>query len=209
VKIQYHRSITTQALSTHFSQDALETVIAANLGQDVWQYQFGHDHFHYDNNSFTAGDAYMDELRSSIMDSLQRGDAVPARESFGQLTHAAQDFYAHSNYIALWQEMHPETAPDEIDPTLASLLTDSRLCSGRLYYPLEVLSFIAALKPYIVHLLPRDSHAWMNIDDPSRPNFEYAYTAAVKRTVMEFERLRQSLNSDQIHLLTELQNHKA
>jgi hypothetical protein len=204
VKIQYHRSITTQALSTYFSQNALETVITANLGQDVWHYQFGHDHFHYDNNSFAAGDAYMDELRRSIMDALQRGETAPARESFGRLTHTAQDFYAHSNYIALWREGHPGGAPDEIDPMLASLLTDSRLCSGCLYYPLEVFSFIAALKPYIMPLLPRDSHAWMNIDDPSRPNFDYAYVAAVKRTAMEFERLCQSLGQAQIQLLTEL-----
>jgi hypothetical protein len=129
---------------------------------------------------------------------------MPARKYFGRLTHTAQDFYAHSNYIALWRESYPEAAPDEIDPTLASLLTDSRLRSGRLYYPLEAFSFIAVLKPYIVPLLPRDSHARMNIDDPSRPSFDYAYVAAVKRTAMEFECLCQSLSQTQIQLLTEL-----
>ncbi len=209
MKTQVHQSITTQALSSHFSQNALEAVIAANLGQDVWQYQFGHNHFHYDNNSFAAGDAYMDKLRRSVMDALQRGEAVLARQSFGRLTHTAQDFYAHSNYVALWRESHPGAAPDEIDPLLASLLSDSRLRSGRIYYPLEAFAFIAALKPYIVPLLPRDSHAWMNIDDPSRPNFDCAYAAAVKRTELEFERLCQVLYSEQINLLTEHQNRKA
>jgi hypothetical protein len=209
VKTQVHRSITTQALSPHFSQNALETVIGANLGQDVWQYQFGHDHFHYDNNSFAAGDAYIDELRRSIMDALQRGEDVPARQSFGRLTHAVQDFYAHSNYIALWRESHPEAAPNETDPLVAVLLSDSRLRSGRIYYPFEALTFIKVLKPCIVPLLPRDSHAWMNIDDPSRPNFEYAYAAAVKRTELEFERLRKVLSQGQIQLFTEIQNRKS
>lgn len=202
MKTQYHRIITTQALSPHFSQNALETVIAANLGQDIWRYQLGHDYFHYDNNSFAAGDAYIDDLRCSVVDALQRGDTVPARESFGRLTHTAQDFYAHSNYIALWRESHPEAPPDETDPMLAALLSDSRLRSGRIYYPLEAFSFIAALKPYIVHLLPRDSHAWMNIDDPSCPNFDYAYAAAVKRTELEFERICQVLSLEQIQQLT-------
>jgi hypothetical protein len=141
VKTQVHRSITMQALSPHFSQNALETVIGANLGQDVWQYQFGHNHFHYDNNSFAAGDVYIDELRRSIMDALQRGEDVPARQSFGRLTHAAQDFYAHSNYISLWRESHPEAAPNETDPLIAVLLSDSRLRSGRIYYPFEALTF--------------------------------------------------------------------
>ena len=202
MKTQYHRIITIQALSPRFSQNPLETIIAANLGQDIWQYQFGHDHFHYDNNSFAVGDAYMDGLRRSITDALQRGEVVPARKSFGRLTHTAQDFYAHSNYIALWRDERPAATPDETDPLFASLLSDSRLRSGRIYYPLEAFSFIALLKPYIVPLLPRDSHAWMNIDDPSRSNFDYAYAAAVKRTELEFERLCQLLSSEQIHLLT-------
>ena len=209
MKTRYHRIITTQALSSHFSQNALETLIAANLGQDVWQYQVGHNHFHYDNNSFAAGDAYITELRRSVMDVLQRGETVPARESFGRLTHTAQDFYAHSNYIALWRESHPGAAPGEIDPLLAALLSDSRLHSGRIYYPLEIFAFIPMLKSYVVPLLPRDSHAWMNIDDPSRPNFDYAYAAAVKRTELEFERLCQILSPGQIQLLTEFQNRKS
>lgn len=201
MKTQFHRFITAQALSPHFSQTALETVILANLGQDRWQYQVGHDHFHYDNNSFAAGDAYLDELRRSVMETLQRGEAVPARQFFGRLTHTAQDFYAHSNYIALWRESHPGASPDEIDPLLAALLSDPRLHSGRIYYPLEVFAFIPALKPYV---LPRDSHAWMNLDDPSRPGFDYAYAAAVKRTKLEFESLCQALTPEQNQLLTGL-----
>lgn len=208
MKTQYHRAITTQALSSCFSQDALETVIAANLGQDIWCYQFGHDHFHFDNNSLDAGNTYIEDLRCAVVDALRRGDAIPARHSFGCLTHAAQDFYAHSNYILLWRESQPDATPNEIDPLFDELLTDSRLRSGRIYYPLEVFSFIPRLRPLVLPLLPRDSHAWMNIDDPSRPNFDYAVAVAVKRTKLEFERLCQTLSMEQIHLFTEIQNRK-
>jgi hypothetical protein len=206
VKRQFHRSITTRALSAHFSSDALETVIHANLGQDFLLYQFGHDYFHYDSNTFAAGDAYIAELSRSVVDALQRGEAVAARESFGKLTHAVQDFYAHSNYVALWRDDYPEAVLDDIDPLLASLLRDTRLHSGRIYYPLEVFAFIPPLKRYVLPLLPRDSHAWMNIDDPSRPNFDYAYSAAVKRTVIEFERICPQLSQEQICLWTDCQS---
>lgn len=202
MKLRYHRAITGQALEGQLAPAALETIIAANLGQDALPYQIGHDHFHYDSNSFAAGDAYLEEQRRLIADALARGQAVPARQAFGRLTHAAQDFYAHSNYVALWRERNPAAAPDQIRPQLEEVLGDARLCSGRLYYPLEVLSFVPALQPLVLPLLPRDSHAWMNKDDPSRPDFEFACLAAVYRTALEFQRLLESLSPAQATLFT-------
>jgi hypothetical protein len=70
-----------------------------------------------------------------------------------------------------------------------------------LYYPLEALSFVPALRPLVTHRLPRDSHAWMNKDYPGRPNFDFAFHAAVKRTVLEFERLCQGLSVDALAVL--------
>lgn len=198
MKLTFHRNITARALSPHFSPQALETIIHANLGQDFLFYQFGHDHFHYDSNAFAAGNAYILELHRSVLEALQRGNGAEARVLFGKLTHAAQDFYAHSNYIPLWRESHLNAVADDVDPLLASLLSDPRLHSGRIYYPLEIFAFVRLLKPYVLPLLPRDSHAWMNIDDPSRPNFDYAYAAAVKRTIIEFERICQKLSQEQI-----------
>ena len=62
------------------------------------------------------------------------------------------------------------------------------LHSGRLYYPWEVLSFIPIVKRFIIPLLPKDSHAHMNLDSPERgKRFAYAFEAAVKRTTAEFE----------------------
>jgi len=200
MKSQYHRRITAQALEKHVSPVALEAIISANLGQDALQYQFGHDHFHYDNNSFTLADAYINEQRRAVMDSLKHAEALPAWQAFGRLTHAAQDFYAHSNYTALWRERCPGTALDQIPPLFGEALSDSRLHSGRLYFPLEILSFIPVLQPLILPLIPRDSHAWMNKDGPSRPDFDLAYTAAVKRTELEFFRLLEELSTQNMTL---------
>lgn len=202
MKKQYHREITTRAFNGLFQTDALETVIVANLGQDALRYLIGYDHFHYDSNSFAAGDAYCCEQRHSIIAALQGADTLAARKALGRLTHTVQDFYAHSNYIVLWREIFPEAGALEIDPQLAGLLQDPRLRSGKLYYPLEVLSFIAALKPYVLPLLPRDSHAWMNLDDPSCRDFGYAFNAAVKRTSAEYLSIIGQLSAQEVALLT-------
>lgn len=199
MKAKYHRAITEQALRPHFDPAALTEIIHANLSQDAIRYQFGHDHFHYDNNAFAAGDAYIEEQRQTIIETLQSGrPASLARAAFGRLTHTAQDFYAHSNYTALWRERHPGAMPDAIDPSLLEVMNDSRLTSGRIYPPLEYFSFIPLLAPLVIPLLPRDSHAWMNKDDPSRPDFEYACAAAIKRTEQELVKIRQALTPQQI-----------
>jgi uncharacterized membrane protein YccC len=203
MKAKYHRAITQQALQPHFSASALEAIIRANLGQDAIWYQFVHDHFHYDNNAFARGDAYLVAQRRAVIEALENGkEASLARAAFGRLTHTAQDFYAHSNYTALWRERHPGAAPDAIDPQLAEVTKDSRLTSGRIYPPLEYFSFIALLAPLVMPLLPRDSHAWMNKDDPSRPDFDYAFSAAVKRTELELEKIRRALTPEQFSHFT-------
>jgi hypothetical protein len=205
MKERYHREITQKALGAHFSPAALEDVIRANLGQDALRYQFGHPHFHYDENSFAAADQYLEELRRATLEALSSGQqAVPARQHFGRLTHAAQDFYAHSNYTTLWREQNPHAAPEQIAPQLESLTRDPRLHSGRLYYPLELLSFIPSLKPLVLPLLPRDSHAWMNKDHPGQPDFHYAFHAAHKRTEMEFHQIIAKMDTRQIELFTGL-----
>jgi hypothetical protein len=80
---------------------------------------------------------------------------------------------------------------------------DARLISGRIYPPLEYFSFLPLLAPLVIPLLPRDSHAWMNKDDPSRPDFDYAYAAAVKRTENELEQIRRALTPQQFAVFQE------
>jgi hypothetical protein len=186
-----HARITRQALAATVGPRALEVIVAANLGQDRLQGQLGHDEYHFDNNAFERGRAYIAAQHGLIGPALAAGDRESAWRAFGRLTHAAQDFYAHSNYVDLWlscQMKGVSPLPGEVDPLDGDLMDHPALRSGRVYYPLEAFSFVPGLKKLVIPLLPRDSHAWMNLDSPERgPLFEYAFQAAAKRTAREYE----------------------
>jgi hypothetical protein len=194
-----HAQIMQQALDGTFGPRALKVMIAANLRQDDLGGQIGHDEFHFDNNAFAKSYAYIEAQRGSIQPALERGDSGSAWKAFGRLTHTAQDFYAHSNYVDLWLVCQPDGAvplPGEIDPLDADLIGSPALRSGKWYLPFGALSLIPPLRPLVMPRLPRDSHAWMNLDSPAQgPHFEYAFQAAVKRTRHEFEVASQGLSS--------------
>lgn len=200
----YHRSITEQALQGIFSAAALEVIVGANLGQDSLRGQIGHDEYHFDANAFEKSRAYIEQNRRLVCPALERNDAPTAWQAFGRLTHAAQDFYAHSNYIPLWLARFPADGwppPEETDPFDGDLLESPELRSGKLYYPFEALSFIPSLKQFILPLLPRNSHAWMNLDTPEQgPKFLYAAAAAVKRTKAEYEATMRGLPEELVAL---------
>jgi hypothetical protein len=205
---KYHIAITRKALEAHFSTGALEVIVSANLGQDSLTGQIGHDEFHFDNNAFEASYAFIEEQRAHTLSALQDGNAPDSWAAFGRLTHSAQDFYAHSNYVDLWlaqHEGHSPPPPSEIAPIMDELLHSPKLHSGKIYYPLEVFSFVPLLKHLVIPLLPRDSHAWMNLDSPERgERFAYAFEAAVKRTKHEFDRTVAGLSSSHVALFTDL-----
>lgn len=192
-----------EALGEIFSPSGLEALIAANLGQDDLRGQFGHDEYHFDNNAFEQGYAYIADQRRLTLDALHHGDAPSALAAFGRLSHTSQDFYAHTNYVSLWlaRRTDPNPSPLEIDPVDPDLLASPDLHSGRLYYPQEALYFIPPLRNFALSILPRDSHAHMNLDSAERgPHFEYAFQAAVKRTVIEFEQVRLALSGTELAL---------
>jgi hypothetical protein len=202
----YHRVITSQALSGYFSPRSLEVIIAANLDQDHWlRGQIGHPEYHFDQNAFAKSRAYVERNRALIRPRLEAGNAVAAQQALGRLIHAAQDFYAHSNYVSLWLDRFPEEKwppAEEIDPLDEDLLNSRDLRSGKVYFPVEPFSWIPGLAALIVPLLPRDSHAWMNLDSPARgPKYAYAFNAAVKSTRHEFELSRQGLSPELFSLL--------
>ncbi|MBN2148554.1 MAG: hypothetical protein JW726_14300 [Anaerolineales bacterium] len=212
----YHRKITLQALQGEFSSSAIQVIIKANIAQDLPWGQVGHDEYHFDNNAFERGRAYINAQREIILDRLgstllRSGELKKAWQAFGRLSHSAQDFYAHSNYIALWVQEHAPDAlaaaeqkhqgneagviPVAIDPLDPTLIESSQLRSGRSYLPWGILAYIPRLKPLVHHLLPADSHARMNLDGPDRgPLFHFAYQAAVQRTIYEAQLLRQMLS---------------
>ena len=197
----YHRAITIQALGEYFSPSALEIIISANLGQDHWlRGQIGHPEYHFDQNAFAESWAYLERNRAFIRPALEAGDALAALQALGRLTHAAQDFYAHSNYITLWLSRTLQgkwPLPEELDPFDGDLLKGPDLRSGKVYLPLELLAWIPGLSRLIVPLLPRDSHAWMNLDMPARgPKYAFAFAAAIRRTRYEYERTTNDFSSE-------------
>ncbi|NOZ00063.1 MAG: hypothetical protein GXP40_12825 [Chloroflexi bacterium] len=202
----HHRNILVQALGDTFGPRALGVVVRANLRQDNLRGQIGHDEYHFDNNAFAESRAYIETNRAIIRPALESGHIEKAWAAFGRLTHTAQDFYAHSNYITMWLSRfdgRTPPAPPEVDPLDPELLASPGLRSGVLYYPLELLSYVPALKRFILPLIPRDSHAWMNLDSPEQgPKFDYAFEAAVKRTRHEFEQVAARLSPQQTTALT-------
>jgi hypothetical protein len=203
----YHEDITRQALSYHFSPEALQVIVRANLAQDELRGQFGHDEFHFDNNAFALSNAYIEAQRDQIHSALSDGDAHTTWAAFGRLTHTSQDLYAHSNYVDLWLSRFggDSSAAADIEPMVAELLCSPDLRSGKLYYPFEILSFVPVLKLIIIPFLPRDSHAWMNLDGPTQGwKFPYAFEAARKRTHYEYERTVADLSQTQVALFSGL-----
>jgi hypothetical protein len=203
---QFHIEITHLALDDKFSSRALEKIIEANLNQDRLRGQIGHDEYHFDNNAFEKSYAYLEEQRALAVSSLTSNDAPSAWSAFGRLTHTVQDFYAHSNYIDLWLHHQPNRTlptPSEVDPLDPDLINAPALRSGKIYF-LDVLTLILPLKKFIMPLLPRDAHAWMNIDSPEQgSNFRYAFQAAVKRTEIEFENTTRDLPSNLVALFVD------
>jgi hypothetical protein len=201
---QYHIEIMLAALGGRFSPRAMSVIIQANVGQDRLAGQVGHDEFHFDNNAFEKTYAYIEEQRALVVSSLTSGDANPAWQAFGRFLHAAQDFYAHSNYITLWLDRfagQTPPPPPEVDALDSSLIHSPNLHSGKIYLPLDALYFIKRLRPLILRLIPRDSHAWMNLDTPEQGfKFDYAMQAAIKRTVIEFERTTEGFSEEMCRL---------
>jgi hypothetical protein len=185
--------MTRRALSELFSARALRVMITANVWVDAPWNQFGRPGLHFDDNAFEQSYAFLDDQRSRIRPALEAGKTAAAWHAFGRLTHTAQDFYSHSNYVDLWVACQPEgMAPPaaQIDPLDSDLVNSPALRSGKPYLPLGLLSFLPVVGPLADRFLPLDSHAHMHLDSAARgPMFEYAFEAAVKRTRREYDLL--------------------
>ncbi len=204
--IPIHEEMTREALSARVSPRALEVIIAANCKQDSLHGLIGHDEYHFD-NSIDEGYRYINEQRGFVMASLLSAGVISAWIAFGRLTHTAQDFYAHTNYISMWLDQHNGTppTPPEIDPVQKSLIQSPKIHSGRIYIPMDVLYFVPFLRKLALALLPRDSHGRMNLDSPKQgPRFAYARAAAIKRTQYEFEVLEKILTPEMFSKFADL-----
>ena len=203
-----HREVTREALNGRLSPRALEIVVAANIRQDALRYQIGYDQYHFDNNKFDASDRYVHEQRGYVLANLLTPVVAPAWVAFGKLTHTVQDFYSHTNYVSLWHSRYKDSTPPpppEIDAVDGSLIRSRELCSGKVYYPLEILYFIPGFRRLALSILPRDSHAHMNLDsEKCGPLFAYARVAAVKRTQHELSVLEKLLTPEMFERFVDL-----
>jgi hypothetical protein len=192
-----HVDMMHAALDGWVSTRALKVMIEANVGVDAIWNQVGRHELHFDDNAFEKSYRYMDEQRNLIRPALEAGEPEHAWRAFGRLTHTAQDFYSHSNYIDLWMAGHPPgSSPpaDSIEPLDEALLNNPGLRSGRINLPLEILAYLPVVGSWVERIAPHDAHASMHLDSAARgPKFEYAFQAAVKRTRREFDQHVQAL----------------
>ena len=166
METQYHISVLTETIGSQISARALQMVIAGNLGQDMGWDQFK-PHVHFDNSLFSDGLAFMEEQHAII---TQSDSANKMWSAFGKLTHAAQDFYSHSNYVDLWLKANggfEKTKPEDINGLDEKLLNDSRLVSGNFFLWRDIIYYIPLIKNFAKkHLVFPDSHEAMNNDVP-------------------------------------------
>ena len=184
----YHRQVLERGIGRRVSQRALKAITAAHLDQDSLRGLLQPE-LHFDNSLFKKSLGYFETMRAAA---AAAESPATAWDAFGRLCHTVQDFYSHSNYVALWLEPFAARAwpaPDKIDGLNAAVLQHPRLFTGHIYLPLEALCLFPFLRPVVRPLLPRDAHAWVNLDGPETgPLFPFSIEAAVQRTGAEFER---------------------
>jgi hypothetical protein len=198
MKKRFHIEICQNALGNIFSAKALNIIIAANISQDGLRGQIGHPEFHFDNSEIELGIAYIEAQHQIIWDTIRyRNNVQTSWVAFGRLIHAAQDFYAHTNYIPLWAdhfEPNDLPIPEHVDPIQAEILSHPELRSGKVYF-WDWLAFIPGLHNLAKSILPPDSHTHMNLDSPDQgPFFQYAFEAANKRTILEYQKSTKMLD---------------
>jgi hypothetical protein len=191
MKSKYHREMTQNALGDIFSETALNTILRANVWQDRPNNQFGHDYIHFDGSAFEAGLSYIEQQKDLIITCLKIDQIKKARKAFGQITHTWQDFYSHSNYVKLWLEANSDARPEDIDPSDPAILNSKDLMSGKNYGLMEFVSMLPLISKWLIPKMPADSHARMNMDDPSTGSlFPYGIAAGEKRTAQLWQEVR-------------------
>lgn len=198
---QYHAAMLTETLAKQFTPVALREIIHANVWQDSPFTLIDHPYIHADESRFAEAQAYIEEQHVLL---AKATDPRAMRAAFGRLTHGAQDFYAHSNYVTLWLETHrqPNLKPQDIDSADPEILAHPHLRSGNFYWWRDVIFYIPIFKNFAKkYLVFANSHEELHLDDPSRGyKFFFAIEAAKQRTLAEYRRVTQTLTSTQLAL---------
>lgn len=196
---KYHRHMLHEVLSAHFNQADLATITRANLHQD-WPLGQLHPEYHFDSSTFAEGETYISQQRQIVLDSLTAHNRDEALSALGQLLHARQDFYAHSNWVRLQvaQQGDLNTCTPEAIALCLDPLAEDNLVSGTGNIPRYLLYRIPLLGSFTKRFyLPPDSHEAMNLDSPKQGVlFTYALSAATRHTQFEFESLLAEMAED-------------
>jgi hypothetical protein len=197
MELVYHTLITCQAVGDRFDPAGLAQIIRANHGQDGTLNQL-RGHLHFDNRIDDGWDYIEAEHANLAKLAAEQGSGDSLRAAFGRLTHAAQDFYAHTNYVRLWLALKGglnETSPDDIDVLDAGLMGHPELCTGSFVLWRDWVYHVPVVKRLVRGLhVPPGSHEAMHLDSPARgPEFAYAYAAACQRTRHEYWRAAKAI----------------
>lgn len=202
---QHHIKLINNALKQYFSPVALKVIIKSNLRQDSVFGQIGHNEYHFDNNAIDEGNRFIKSQRVKIYTYLIINKPKKAWQAFGRLLHAAQDFYAHTNYVNLWQNKQNNKLllKENLNYLDNEILDHPFLYSHTPYFPLDyIISAIPSTGKYLTKYLPKNSHAKMNLDSPaSGEDFEWAFLAALGRTEYEYSVIRNFLITKDSSLL--------
>jgi hypothetical protein len=181
-EIQYHAALTDEACPDDPTiRENLWPIVVANVATDLDQFD---STLHFDNCTFALGAKRIADLWQLIESPYEINQYL----SFGTMIHTVQDFYAHSN----WVELHEDVSPIPVwDLDSSSLPAD--IVSGTFF-----LDFPKRCGPNA------PTHAQLNKDSPSSeegskvvesgPNkgqtlFDLAFAAALQATRVQFDRL--------------------
>jgi hypothetical protein len=184
----YHATLLRRAAPEGFSRSALFlSVIPANIAVDLNQKD---ERLHFDNSSFLAGAAHIEALWASI--EIEAG--TNRMSNFGKLTHTVQDFYSHSNWVELHQDISPLPVWD---------LNMAALPAGALSGTYPSRARRAGQTPPTHAELNKDSpFGWFSpsgrrvvTEGPNRGRtlFELGYAGAMAATRLQFDRLMRVL----------------
>jgi hypothetical protein len=200
---------TIEGHTLRFSPDAIQQIVSANTGQDLGAVRcifsggllgpggpFADSSNHFDDENLTEASQLaidrLEDARKALLRPSPQG--WTARRLLGQVLHAAQDYYAHSNWIETASGPDGRLGTGVIGPvasgqtceappnagTYVSFFgftsgywlgcdgrNDSQLPVGKCYHGWE---------------LPPNAHAGTNNDKPGRPKFQEAKEAAKATT---------------------------
>jgi hypothetical protein len=186
---KYHRLITHEAIGEFFDPAGMQTIIKGNLSQDRPIKILLHPYRHVDDGLFAAAETYIRQEREQAVSLMAQGRRRQALLCFGRLLHTRQDFYAHSNWVALWVTRHG--GPERNRPADVDICTDpvaeEELRSGKAAIHWFIACHLPLIGPWFAERAPADTHEAMNLDHPGRgPLFPFAVAAATKHTRQEF-----------------------